>query len=39
MPRTIALLEQVVETDEEYQLRRIDWAVKELEAERGEPSW
>ena len=39
MPRTKTMLEQVVETDEGYQLRRIDWAVKELEAEGIEPRW
>ena len=39
MPRTKALLEQVLETDAEYQTRRIDWAVKELEAEGIELKW
>lgn len=33
----LALLEQVVETDGEYQLRKIDWAVTELETEGIKP--
>jgi hypothetical protein len=39
MPRTKKLLDQVVKTNEEYQTRRIDWAVKELEAEGIELKW
>ena len=39
LPKTNAYLNSVVETVEQYQLRRVHWAIRSLEDEGHEPVW
>lgn len=36
MPETRAFLEQVIESEEQYRIRKIEWAIRELEKKEEE---